>query len=166
MDAALIVEKRISLVYDINSKLRSFNPVMVSDDIALTKTKKDKFATTREALNESITAPSKQSFIINNARVVFKLSKELCFENEKVLSTSFKILEECATQNKMDLITSKTAQGELLFFTKKNGVFNNILIDEDGDVSFLRMGKTKEETRTTFFANDGGLNYTKIVSLL
>lgn len=166
MDAPPVKEKRISVVYDMNSQKRSFNPIMVGDDIALTKVKADKFKSTREELIESITSPSRQNFIINNAVVAINLSKELNFENEIAIKTSFKIIEECASQNKMDLITSKTSQGELLFFTKKNGVYNNILIDEDGDISYLRVGKTKEDTKTAFFSNDGSLSFSKIVSLL
>jgi hypothetical protein len=117
-------------------------------------------------MNESLTSPSRQNFIINNLFQVYKIYQELGFNNEEVIATISKILQNCILSGKTDIIPSKTAQGEILIYSKQGGIFNNLLIDEDGDISFLRIGNKKEDKMTAFFSHEKKIDYYKLVSLL
>jgi len=155
MTEAPAKEKRIKIEYNLNTQRRCISPVVLGDEISLTQNAAySKFTTTRENMNESLTAPSRQNFIINNLVQVYKTYKELGFNNEEVIATTSKLLENCILNGKTNITTSKTAQGEILIYTKHNGVFNNLLIDEDADISFLRIGNKKEDKMTAFFSHE------------
>lgn len=145
----------------------SMKSELILEDSSVTSfQKKYRFQTSRGQLNESITVPSRMTFISNNLFEIHKIYQELNFNNSSVIESSFKILEKCSLNGKTDIKTSKTAQGEILIYRKKGDSFSNLLIDEDGDVSFMKFGKSQNEKRVEFFSSETKLDYNKIVSLL
>lgn len=88
------------------------------------------------------------------------LCDELKFNNE-VLDIGFELLNRL----KHKCITlSKTGDNEILIYTEKEGRFYNLLLDEDGDISFILIGIKIGEEKTEFFTPP--FNYDYIVSLL
>lgn len=84
-------------------------------------------------------------------------------DNNQIRTIAFNIFKECWKQNKTNIIVSRTSENELLIYTSSNeNDFKNILIDEDGDVSFLEIGS---KTETKFFPSNE-INYKAIVELL
>jgi hypothetical protein len=163
MDAP-VLEKRYNIEYNINCGSKSLSAKLGLADNALTKAGHSQ--TSRQALNESITAPSRHSFLLNNFIKIAQTYKELNFNNEKILNVSVELLQRCALLGKTNLNISKTSQEEILIYTSKNGKFNNILIDEDGDISLLRVGDKKEDKFTAFYSSNEKIDFSTIVSFL
>lgn len=163
MDAP-VIEKPYNIEYNINSVSKSLSSKLGLSDNALTKVGHSQ--TSRQNLNESITSPSRHSFIFNNFIKISQIYKELNFDNEKILSVSAELLQRCALVGKINLNISKTAQQEILIYTLKNSGFNNILIDEDGDISLLRIGDAKEDKFTAFYPLNDEMDLNTIVSFL
>lgn len=163
MDAP-VLEKPYNIEYNINSVSKSLSSKLGLADNALTKAAHSQ--TSRQTLNESITSPSRHNFLFNSFIKISQVYKELNFNNEKILSTSAEIIQRCVLVGKTNLNISKTAQEEILIYTSKNGKFNNILIDEDGDISLLRVGDTKEDKFTAFYPLNDKIEFNTIVSFL
>ncbi|MDI1353873.1 MAG: hypothetical protein PSX36_03070 [bacterium] len=163
MDAP-VFEKRYNIEYNINCESKSLSAKLGLADNALTKAMHTQ--TSRQTLNESITAPSRHSFLLNSFIKVAQIYKELNLNNERILNTSIELLQSCAVLGKTNLNISKTSQEEILIYTSKNGNFNNVLIDEDGDISLLRVGDKKENKYTAFYSANEKIDFNSIVSFL
>jgi hypothetical protein len=167
--AEAIKESRCRIEYSIpngNEKI-SIKSDICEEDNAITNVKdKFKFKTTREQLNESITFPSRVNFITSNLLKIYRICKELKLDNPDIIKNSFKILEKCTLSGKTDIITSKTSQNEVLIYRSSNGTLNNVLIDEEGDISFIKIGKTLSEKQIDFFSNETPIDFNKVVSFL
>ena len=74
------------------------------------------------------------------------------------------LIEECKSQGK-NIILSKTGEGELLIYTKYDDVFNNLIIDEDGDVEFMQIPSNWRDTYNEYYYYPN-LDYKKLVSML
>jgi hypothetical protein len=158
---------KVQYEYLIKDKKLSSTPVIFGIDNSITKPEESDFSTSRKFLIESITEPSKRSFVRMKMLEITTVLLELNMDPEKLVSTAIGIIEECTINDKLDLVISKTAQNELLFYRKEgNHCFNNLLIDEDGDISFLKIGNSESDTKVRFFSNDSNLNIKTVVDLL
>ena len=169
MDAPAVLKKEGKYTIEYRTNLFSDNKEallktdIVGDDVSLTVSP---FQTTRASLNESITSPSRQMFIINKLMEVKDVYEDLNFKNENVIKTSFEIIQRCTLNFMTDIVISKTSQDEILIYRKDNDKFLNLLIDEDGDISFVRIGKKMEDKKIEFFSSEEKIDFNKIVSML
>jgi len=72
------------------------------------------------------------------------------------------IVKECIKQNIFEIKISRSEPDWLLVYVEKNNNYKNLIIDEDGDVSFIEPSNLKV---TGFFRKEK-LNYSEIVGLL
>lgn len=83
---------------------------------------------------------------------LLSIYKELGFNNDNVLSLAIDIFDEYTKKGRADiLIISKTGENELLFYTTRNCIQNNIIIDEDGDVEFMCIPIDVRKTYNEFY---------------
>ena len=89
---------------------------------------------------------------------------ELEFDNICVFYVAVNLYNECLKLG-IDIIISKTGDREILIYKKQNdGGITNLLIDEDGDVSYLYIGDIRQKPKV--FLKEDGLNYSEISKLL
>lgn len=90
------------------------------------------------------------------------LCNDLKFNNN-VLDIGFELLNRLKHKN---ITLSKTGNDEILIYSEKEGRFYNLLLDEDGDISFLLIGVHMKETKTEFFSSEKPIDYDYICSLI
>jgi len=100
----------------------------------------------RNGFTESVTHPSPNSFLLNKSNEIGNVYKILGFANEEVLKIADNIIRECLSQNKLDIKISRTGDDELLIYRESNGIFNNIIIDSEGDIEFMHIPKNRTLT--------------------
>ena len=122
--------------------------------------------TSRKCLIESFTQPSRNSFLKQKLEEVQKIYSLLEYENLAVLEISADIIKDCLSQNKRDIKISRTGENEILIFSENNGTYNNIIIDEDGDIEFLHIPINRDETYNEHFPFIGDINTYNLVSKL
>ncbi len=170
MDYPVSKEPKIKIEYSIANEKNvpiSMNPVVIDNDNSLcTEQHIELNHNTRRFLNESITSPSRKMFLNENYNKIKLIYLDLNYKNPEVLETAFNILQSCILNNITDINVSKTGDKEILIYRNKNGEFSNLLIDEDGDVSFMFIGKNAGTERTYFFPKSQGFDYTQFTSLL
>ncbi len=77
---------------------------------------------------------------IHELNIQFSL---LRYTNHKVLDIGIKIIQFSFQEEKFNMKISKTGENELLFFTEENEIYNNIIIDNDCYVEFLKVDGEK-----------------------
>jgi hypothetical protein len=163
-------EPKVRVEYSIplNQQLtRKVNPIVIENDSALSLySDKGVNTSSRNYLNESITFPSRNMFLMQKFNQIKNIYEELNFNNSDIIFTALNIIQSCIIKNVTDLNVSKTGEKELLLFRSKNGEFSNLLIDEDGDVSYIFIGKKKGSEKTEYFPKAKGFDYSKLASLL
>lgn len=92
-----------------------------------------------------------------------KVYNELNYTNINSLTLASNIINLCVDENKLNVRVSKTGENEILLYTEKNNVFNNIIIDDECDMFYIRIGDKLGQEKSKCL-NDKDLNY--IVSLL
>lgn len=106
----------------------------------------------REGLTESFTQPSRKSFLKQKLEDLSKMYALLEFENEAVLEIGTDIIQDCLKLRKLDILISRTGDNELLIFREVDGTFNNIIIDDEGDIEFLHIPTNRAETYNEHFS--------------
>jgi hypothetical protein len=142
-------------------------PLVVDEDVSVTKA--DFYydlKSTRKALNESLTSPSRLGFIYSKLSEISKIYGELNFDNGNVYLLSFNILQELARNKKFDVKISKTSEKEILIYTEKDGKFDNLLIDNDADVQYIHVGKKVGEERSNVYSFEEIKDYSIFASLI
>jgi hypothetical protein len=74
------------------------------------------------------------------------------------------IIKECRKQNK-DYILSKTGENETLIYTYKEGVYRNIIIDDDFDIEYLYIPEDRSKSFNEYFS-EKDINIKELVSRL
>lgn len=72
------------------------------------------------------------------------------------------IINECDRQNKKYTL-SKTGDNEILIYTYIDGVYKNIIIDEDGDIEYLYIPKDRSKSYNEYIKD---INVVELVSKL
>ncbi len=153
--------------YSITSANKAISSFVVESDNPLSITDERGVNTTsRIYLNESITLPSRQALLDNQIRSIARIYQILQFSNAEIFLTAFNIIQLCAIRNINDIDISKTSDNEMLLFRKKDGEFSNIVIDEDGDISYFFIGKKPGSEKTKYFPKKDGFDYSQLASLL
>jgi|GEM_PF-6272783 len=160
-------EVRIEYSFMKNKVDFKINPIAIEHENALSF-KKDKGieSVSRNLLNESITSPSRNAILNQRFIELSNIFRELEFENEEIMLTAFNILQSCLISNKTDIELTKTSDNELLLFRKKNGEYSNIIIDEDGDISYIHIGKKLGDEKSGYFPKKNGFDYSEFASML
>jgi hypothetical protein len=164
-----MADAEVKTEYCIPLKDRKYklNQLVTDSDMSITTTTlKIKSESTRSRLIESITNPSKHVLINENFRRIVKVYHELKFTNTDVILTAFNIIQYCLIKNINDVFISKTGNNELLLYRSKNGAFSNIVIDEDGDVSYIFIGDKPGTEISKYFPKSKGYDYAKLSSML
>ena len=91
---------------------------------------------------------------------------ELGFTNLEILTTTFKLLEKCLESNKFDIKISRSNDNEILIHRDLNGIYNNLLIDAEGDVTYMRIAKKIENAHSKVFFHSDGFDFDEIVRFL
>lgn len=86
-------------------------------------------------------------------------------KNKKMYETSIHLINELIMQDKKVTKISLTGDKEVLIYTKNEESFKNLVIDEDGDVSYLYIGQNRK-TDTKYYPLEKGLDYKKLIDLL
>lgn len=163
-------EPKVKVEYSIplNQKnTRKLNPIVIQNDNALSlNLDKGLNTSSRNYLNESITFPSRNMYLMQKFNQIKDIYENLNFDNTEIIFTAMNIIQSCIIKNVYDLNISKTGDRELLLFRSKNGEFSNLLIDEDCDVSYMFIGKKPGFEKTDYFPKSKGFDYTKLASLL
>ncbi|MDZ4757993.1 MAG: hypothetical protein SGJ10_07645 [Bacteroidota bacterium] len=164
-------EHKINVEFCIKSEdntILNFNPIVGENDnsISVTNHPTSSYRTSRNFLNESITLPSRKMRLLQGAVALNHVYKELELDNPSVILTAINILQKCIINNISQIEISKTGNKEILIYKQKSSGFSNILIDEDGDVSYVFVGKKLGEEKTAYFSKQKGLDYQKIAELL
>lgn len=79
------------------------------------------------------------------------------------IKIAFNVINESFEQKK-DIIVSRSGDGELLIFTKKDDYFYNILIDNDGLLEFIFISKDRKQSYNIIY--DKEINYHELVKKL
>lgn len=87
------------------------------------------------------------------------LNKEVKGDIEKLLTKLY------LTNPSKNLNISKSSEGEFIIYISSNGIYKNLLIDEDGDIEILVIPQDKSKTYNKRFFKEDGLNFSKVVSL-
>ena len=90
----------------------------------------------------------------------------LGYENENVLEIGIDVITNCILQKKIDVKISRTGEGELLLYREIGRSFNNIIIDEDGDIEFLHIPEERQNTFNEFHPFLSGVEIKGLVSKL
>lgn len=97
-----------------------------------------------------------------------KVFRELGF-SPSIKHIGNEILVECVVQNKLDLKVSISVDREILIYRRTDTGFNNITLDEDGDLSFARLSKGADGPYSKMYFAEEGFSedvFKEIVSLL
>ena len=107
---------------------------------------------------DSITNPSHSFFIVSKTKELIKIYEDLGFDNIAPLETAFHIIQMCSLNKMNDIIISKTSHQEILIYRKKNDTFLNLLIDDEGDVAYVKMGSRLEDKKIEIITDEKVLN--------
>jgi hypothetical protein len=144
-----------------------FIPFVIDEDISVTRVALTHgLASSRKTLNESITNPSRLSFVATKFSEVNRVYSELNFNNKEVYTISFNIIQELAKNKNFDVKISKSSENEILFYSESDGRFKNLLIDNDGDIQYIFVGKKIGEEKSQLFSADELKDYSVIASLV
>ena len=91
---------------------------------------------------------------------------EVGFSNASILSNVFVLLRELHNRQIIDIQISRSNNSEILIFRESNGVYKNLIIDSDGDISFLKIAKKIEDAGSQVFFQSDGFDFEKIINLL
>ena len=86
---------------------------------------------------------SNLSNLIGDISNIYKL---LNYNNPVVLEIAIDILRECFKQSKNDIKISRTGENEILIYRIVNGEYRNIILDNDGDIEFLKIPVNRADT--------------------
>lgn len=103
-------------------------------------------ATSRKRLTESVTQPSRNSFLKQKLEEAQRIYSKLEFNNPGILEVVADLIKDCINQDKFDIVVSLTGENELLIYREQQGVFNNVIIDSDGDIEFLHIPVDRSQT--------------------
>jgi hypothetical protein len=78
-------------------------------------------------------------FIKTKIQELDTIYRSLFFEHDAILQIGRDIIQECAKIGKTEIFISKTGESELLIYTNRDGVFNNIIIDKDADIEYVHI---------------------------
>jgi len=133
-----------------------------------------------EALTSNQNTSPNAAFYIGSAPILSKLSKErqgaknknntihgiidiekikeiqsiyqlVGFDNSEILVLAETIIKHCLSLAKTDLKISRTGENEILIYRQNNGAINNIIIDKDGDIEFMRIGKNRATSFNEYY---------------
>lgn len=165
-----IKEPEVRIEYSITQGTHAkinLNPIVTEHDNSIySSNQKGISSSSCKELIESLTSPSRQMFLNQKFDQIRKIYFELDMKNPQVAVIAFNIIQSCVLENISDVVISKTGDKELLLYRNKQGAFSNLLIDEDGDVSYMFIGKRSGEEKTEFFPNENSFDYTKFAALL
>lgn len=122
--------------------------------------------TSRKGLTESVTQPSRNNFMKQKLDDLYHLYSKLGYENEAVLEIGSDIIKDSLTLKKLDIKISRTGENEILIFRESEGVFNNIIIDEDADIEFLHIPVNRADTFNEHYAFIDNLDTFNLASKL
>lgn len=105
----------------------------------------------RKDLIESITQPSRNSLIKTKIEELLSIYSTIGFQNEAIIEIATDVIRDCLNQDKKDIKISRTGENELLIYREIDGVFNNIIIDEDADIEFLHIPINRADTYNEYY---------------
>jgi hypothetical protein len=138
------------------------NPVFLIFDMGQRSQEDNYFQQISEAYEEN----NSVNFILERVKEINLIYCNLGYNNDAILSIGIDIIKECANQRKFDIIISKTGESELLIFRESNGTFNNIIIDEDGDIEFLHIPIDRKDTYNEHFPFIYDTDFEELISKL
>jgi len=95
-----------------------------------------------------------------------RIYNQLGYSNNSVLSLATKIITNSVFEGKRDLKISHTGDNEILIFREINGEFNNIIIDDYGDIEFMKIAKNMQESYNEHYYSGELGREAKVVSKL
>jgi len=122
--------------------------------------------TPRKGSAESIAQLSQNNFIKQKLEDLCRLYAKLGYQNEAVLEIGSHIIRDCLWQKKLDIKISRTGENEILIFRETEGTFNNLIIDEEGDIEYLHIPVNRAETYNEHYSFAEHLDTFSLVSKL
>ena len=122
--------------------------------------------TPRQGSAESITQPSQNNFMKQKLEDLCRLYAKLGYQNEAVLEIGSHIIRDSLLQKKTDIKISRTGENEILIFRETEGAFNNLIIDEEGDIEYLHIPVNRAETYNEHYSFADHLDTFSLVSKL
>ena len=95
-----------------------------------------------------------------------KIIPELNYKENKAIIAAVKILNICAKNKKFNVTVSMSSENEILIYSKNSNQYRNLLIDSDGDIHFILIGKKLGEEKSKVFFQEDNLDYAMIASLI
>jgi hypothetical protein len=143
-------------------------PFGIEDNVSLTDSNRNNlyFNSNISPIHENLSNPTREEFLSAKLLDLSNVYCELKFDNPQGVISAFNILNICAQNKKFNISVSKSNENEILIYSQIGGVYNNLLIDNDGDIQYIKIGRKLGEEDSRVFPQNENLNYSYISSLI
>jgi hypothetical protein len=94
------------------------------------------------------------NFYIQKMREIKRVYYQLNYSKSSIFETIGNIITSCISLAKFDIEVSRTGEDEILIFRKVNGTFNNIIIDQEGNIEFLCIPPNRVDSYNQYYSSD------------
>lgn len=106
------------------------------------------------------------TIIYNQIEKIKEIYESLYFQNSEVISIAENIIYSAIEQNLFHVNIMKGEEEIILYTERTPKDFRNLLIDEDGDISYFYFAQDKSKSERKLFFKEDGLNFKLLSSLL
>ena len=108
-----------------------------------------------------------KSLVDNKIEEIRSIYDELGWSNEGVIGLAEALLFESIKKEIFNLQISRSLDNRIMIFKEEaNQVFRNVLIDEDGDLSFILVPSDRTKATSEFYDLDEGIDLRKLITRL